>query len=394
MQKQSTEHQALYKIVLSENVERKIREWCAECPNNEWSGTLFYNTTGSLETKDLVINVVDFYVSDIGTGTYTVYDFNEEVVAYMVENELIGCYCGLIHSHQQMSAFFSGTDTSTLNKEGASMPHFVSLIVNNAGQYVAKITRQTVKEFTGVIKGYYLSFNGEQKSIDDKPTTFSESTVENFDLTVIKPEVTLPINETHRRAEEIRAKKKKEEEENKSWFFKPDTTSKYSGLPYKEPNLFDDFEDFKYKPLTETKKESETTVVDEGLYDFPDSELCLYASKILRGNEFANYMSEKELKKLIGNSKSSPMVKEIRKKFPKDTEEEYRTKVDDVIDYVTDIAYTKRDGNVSYGFYSSLTTNLYNFIDSLLPENTAPNKFLDAAMEELLVYQSMAQYYE
>ena len=71
----------MYKIVLSENVERKIREWCAECPNNEWSGTLFYNTTGSLETKDLVINVVDFYVSDIGTGTYTVYDFNEEVVA-------------------------------------------------------------------------------------------------------------------------------------------------------------------------------------------------------------------------------------------------------------------------------------------------------------------------
>lgn len=103
LQKQSTEPQTLYKIVLSENVERKIREWCAECPNNEWSGTLFYNTTGSLETKDLIINVVDFYVSDIGTGTYTVYDFNEEVVAYMVENELIGCYCGLIHSHDTMA---------------------------------------------------------------------------------------------------------------------------------------------------------------------------------------------------------------------------------------------------------------------------------------------------
>lgn len=93
----------LYKLHIPENVERKIREWCNECPNNEWSGTLFYKTEGSFENNDLRVNVVDFYVSDIGTSTYTVYDFNEEVVAYMTDKDLLDCYCGLIHSHDTMA---------------------------------------------------------------------------------------------------------------------------------------------------------------------------------------------------------------------------------------------------------------------------------------------------
>ena len=36
--------------------------------------------------------------------------------------------------------FFSGTDLNTLQEEGSDMNNFLSLIVNNAGQYTAAIT--------------------------------------------------------------------------------------------------------------------------------------------------------------------------------------------------------------------------------------------------------------
>lgn len=393
----NSKNQSLYKIVLSDFVETKIREWCAECPHNEWSGTLFYKTEGSLDTNNLIVNVVDFFVSDIGTETYTVYDFNEEVVAYMTENNLLDCYCGLVHSHQQMAAFFSGTDTATLNKEGASMPHFVSLIVNNAGKYVAKITRQVVKEFIGNVSGYYLSFNSEKKFVNQKPATFKKSEVESFDLEVIKPEIQLPVSETHRRAEEIREKKKKETTDRFSnWGYTKavDNDSNLvtpihnKNLSFREPELFDEWEDFyKNQPVT-----SITDSDKSNNYDFPTTELCLYVSKLLQGSDLANYMSEAELKKFIGKGKNSPMKKAIKTRFPQDTDDEYCQAVDNIIDMITEMAFDKRDGNVAYGFKSSLTTNLYEFIDGLSKDNT--NEYLNIVLDELIIYQSTAEFYE
>lgn len=80
---------------------------------------------------------------DIGTQAYTEFDMNPDVIAYMCENpELLDCQMGLIHSHNNMSTFFSETDTATLKEEGRDRNNFVSLIVNNAGTYTAAITRR------------------------------------------------------------------------------------------------------------------------------------------------------------------------------------------------------------------------------------------------------------
>ena len=137
--------QSIYKMIIPQEVEKKIRLLCREIHNVEWSGVLFYKVSGSFEDKSLTITCVDLFQMDEGTGGYTEYDMSPDVMGYMVDHpELLEAdvYQGLIHSHNTMASFFSGTDTATLQSEGSDMNHFVSLIVNNAGKYTAGVTRK------------------------------------------------------------------------------------------------------------------------------------------------------------------------------------------------------------------------------------------------------------
>lgn len=86
------------KLIIPNEVEKKIRFTCQQIWDFEWSGTLFFNYSGSFENNDLVITCVDFYVMDIGSTTYTEFDMNPDVISYMTEHpELLNCQIGLIH---------------------------------------------------------------------------------------------------------------------------------------------------------------------------------------------------------------------------------------------------------------------------------------------------------
>ena len=150
-----------YKMIIPPFVEQKIRHLCNRVWEKEWSGTLFYKAEGSFEDGSLVITCADIFVMDIGTAGYTEFDMSPDVMTYMTEHpELMECQMGLIHSHNNMSTFFSATDTATLKEEGRDRNHFVSLIVNNAGSYTAAITRK-VKSKRVVNETFsYESFEG------------------------------------------------------------------------------------------------------------------------------------------------------------------------------------------------------------------------------------------
>lgn len=150
-----------YKMIIPSFVEQKIRHLCNRVWEKEWSGTLFYKAEGSFEDGSLVITCADIFVMDIGTAGYTEFDISPDVMTYMTEHpELMECQMGLIHSHNNMSTFFSDTDTATLKEEGRDRNHFVSLIVNNAGSYTAAITRK-VKSKRVVNETFsYESFEG------------------------------------------------------------------------------------------------------------------------------------------------------------------------------------------------------------------------------------------
>jgi hypothetical protein len=58
-----------------------------------------------------------------------------------------------------MQAFFSGQDSAMLEQEGSSRNHFLSLVVNNVGKYVACVTVKETLEHAITTKSYYKTFN-------------------------------------------------------------------------------------------------------------------------------------------------------------------------------------------------------------------------------------------
>lgn len=204
--------QDIFKIVIPTEVEKKIRFLCKNIWDVEWSGILFYKVEGAFEDKSLTIRCVDLFQMDIGASAYTEFNVSPDMATYMVDHpELLeeGIYQGLIHSHNNMATFFSGTDTATLSAEGNDMAHFVSLIVNNAGKYTAGVTRkykcvQTVSE-----KYTYPTWNGE---VREGVETFDieEEKLEWFNLDIVFEDATDDFEtEMMERLKEIKESKKK-----------------------------------------------------------------------------------------------------------------------------------------------------------------------------------------
>lgn len=149
-------------LYISMAAEYKIRALCSMLPNREWSGVLFYEVEGGFDDLNAMkLHVKDFMTLDIGSGTFTEFEMTPDVCAYMVENNLLNCQTGLIHSHNTMSTFFSSVDKDTLLKKGSQQTHFLSLIVNNAGEYNAAITAQ-VNYPARVMQAYMMTY-GDKK---------------------------------------------------------------------------------------------------------------------------------------------------------------------------------------------------------------------------------------
>lgn len=70
-------------------------------------------------------------------------------------------------SHQGFKAYFSGTDINTLREEGNDTNHFVSLIINNEGEYCAAVTRKVTNKYnlniTGNVTSSYNSWDNVPK---------------------------------------------------------------------------------------------------------------------------------------------------------------------------------------------------------------------------------------
>lgn len=261
--------QLCYDIYIPKEVEQKIRTLCREVHDVEWSGVLFYTVKGSFETKDLEIHCVDIFPMDIGNSTYTEFRMSPDVTTYIVDHPelMTTVYQGLIHSHNNMQAFFSGTDNSTLVAEGTDVNHFVSLIVNNAGQYVARITRHLYVKSIIADDISYKSFNDVDEGFVDNYEDTDEY-IEYTDLKIHKEEVEEPKDELLSRLDEI--KKSKEAVKPKysidDLFSKPNTATKgirfgdYRGGKYvplgqyekKQPELFDKEFNNEVKSVTNT----------------------------------------------------------------------------------------------------------------------------------------------
>lgn len=225
-------HTDTYKLVIPADVEKKIRHLCNRISQVEWSGTLFYTHSGSYEEGTLEIRCVDIFPMDIGSQAYTEFDMSPDVIAYMTDHpELLDCQMGLIHSHNNMATFFSGTDTGTLREEGNDRNHFVSLIVNNAGTYTAAITRRLTEKRVINTTFTYRTFDDVEKT-GTRTVEVEEEVIAYNMLNIIKEgEVIEPFLEIDERLEAIKKSKAKVVATKAPL----STTSYHGGLPFTPP---------------------------------------------------------------------------------------------------------------------------------------------------------------
>lgn len=235
-----------YKLLIPIEVERKIRFTCQKIWNTEWSGTLFFTYEGSFEDDNLVIKCEDIYIMDIGNQTYTEFDMNPDIIAYMTENpKLLDCQIGLIHSHNNMSTFFSGTDQQTLKEEGIDRNNFVSLIVNNAGTYTAAITRKVKEKKVKESMSYEFFDKGEKQETKEYVKEAEE--IEWFNLKIEKECEDTSFSDIETRLEEIKKAKAAKVIKPISNFNNEKPVVPSQSNKYTQRTLFDDVKDPYYQ---------------------------------------------------------------------------------------------------------------------------------------------------
>ena len=104
-------------------------------PSKEWSGPAWYFKSKSTEEgfpEDF--QLMDFHPLDLGDTSSTEWDSDDFAkilkTKYKENKALKQCYIGLLHSHHNMGAFFSGTDSSTLEEMAPKEGFYPSLVVS------------------------------------------------------------------------------------------------------------------------------------------------------------------------------------------------------------------------------------------------------------------------
>lgn len=381
-----------YKLIIPAEVERKIRFTCQRVWNTEWSGTLFFTHEGSFENNDLVIRCVDIYIMDIGTQSYTEFDMNPDVIAYMTEHpELLDCQMGLIHSHNNMSTFFSGTDTATLKEEGRDRNNFVSLIVNNAGSYTAAITRKIKSKQVKESVSYEFFGDGEKQ--DTKEYVSDADEIEWFYLKIENENETFSFPDMAARLEEIKQTKaekaKKVQIPTYQGGYKPVIANSYgtkagpANLVKKEsdkpkvfqPTLFDNVD---YLPFDDDYS------LPYGQVTFDKVTLKSLVLQLITGSIIISNDSKIDITKW---AKSMPALYE--KRFGKGEEgmKNFRVWADTYTEYLTWFVTDNKLEELGFDETEICAICAYDMIEELnkLPENEYINGYIDVLQKYLVL---------
>lgn len=384
-----------FKFIVEENLEKIIRHICARYPDNEFSGTLFYTVEGDFEDGSLVVRGKDFYVQDIGESTYTEFQNDVTLASYMVEHELWGCYTGLMHSHNRMQTFFSGTDINTLYSEGDEQNHFVSLIINNAGSYNAAITRKVKGERKTVTTGTesltYKSFNNVEKVINSQPFR-SEATQEVYRLEYYMMNVEIETNVSYERnpldirLDELQASSKSYI--NKYKYGGNSYPGYSSGKTYNFPivtqnkpaapiqtTLFDDYKDLDPDEIAESV---ENGIIDYDKVHIEKHIMMSHIRQLITLNLMAGANPNIDLRQWDNN-----MEKALDKRFIKDNEDALKN-YEYVIDSFVDILSSELNESNLYKFGDEFCQAIWsNDISNYIFGNFKINKYIEVIIKSL-----------
>lgn len=184
------------KVVVPEDVLYKIKYLCQIIPRVEWSGILLYDVLGSIsDVKNFKIILKDIIPMDKGNATYTEFNFNEkkrDQSGYMDRHidycdeveEAMSWKLGIIHSHNTMGVFFSGTDISELIENAPKHNFYLSFIVNNKMDFMAKVV--ILGDTSSKITSEYIGLNefGEEFVINVAESEYKNKRIFSYDCDI------------------------------------------------------------------------------------------------------------------------------------------------------------------------------------------------------------------
>lgn len=175
----------------------KVRYLCREIAKVEWSGALFYTLEGSIKKPEkMKVILKDILPLDKGTSAYTSYELDNRFIDYMsADEERLDWRLGHIHSHNTMGVFFSGTDTAELNDNCQAHNFYLSLIVNNFMDFVARIAIAADFETNITKKFTALDENGENYVIGQEKVNYKQTKMYWYDCEVISPKEQVVVGE-------------------------------------------------------------------------------------------------------------------------------------------------------------------------------------------------------
>lgn len=197
-------------VVISKDFMDKVTLLNSRISQVEWSGVLFYKTTGSIsDEKEMLIELKDILLMDIGTTAFTSYEFDASVIEFIeAEPQRFEWRIGHIHSHNNMETYFSGTDMDELITNSANYDYYLSIIVNNKLDIVGKVA------YRGISEGLNYVFTDEVGNKISRVLTKQTEYVFIHDCNINKyvDPINIRINELIEEKSKIQAKSKKKKE--------------------------------------------------------------------------------------------------------------------------------------------------------------------------------------
>jgi len=127
-------------VYIPSHLLEKIKYLCKKINKVEWSGVLFYRTSGKFGSKHFKCILEDILLMNIGDAHSFEFYFTEGITPYLHKNQqLRGTLLGLIHSHHNMQVFFSQDDMNELHNNAGNHNYYLSVIVNNHNEIIAKV---------------------------------------------------------------------------------------------------------------------------------------------------------------------------------------------------------------------------------------------------------------
>ena len=131
------------KLILPADVLASITYMHSLYGSNEWSGVLLYERTSGKDITDFIFKVKAIYPLALGTTAFVEggQGRGEMDIMQMYDDvpDSMNLRSGFIHTHHNMTTFFSTTDCDELTDNTEGYDCYLSLIVNFSGQYTARL---------------------------------------------------------------------------------------------------------------------------------------------------------------------------------------------------------------------------------------------------------------